>query len=90
MIGSWRRVAQHAMDLLMFYRPDKCRITYYISNDSTGYKIEFPFALIKDITLENGESQPAANGTPPRPGGLLSTRYRSEMRRLRRSTYDRG
>lgn len=59
------------MDLVIFYSPDKACITYYINNDSAGYKIEFPFAYIKDITLESGDSQPAANGTPPRPGGLV-------------------
>lgn len=70
-IGSWRRVGQNAMDLVVFYSPDKACITYYINNDSAGYKIEFPFAFIKDITLESGDAQPAANGAPPRPGGLV-------------------
>lgn len=70
-IGSWRRVGQNAMDLVIFYSPDKACITYYINNDSAGYKIEFPFAFIKDITLESGDQQPAANGAPPRSGGLV-------------------
>jgi len=70
-IGSWRRVGQNAMDLVIFYSPDKACITYYINNDSAGYKIEFPFAFIKDITLESGDSQPAANGAPPRASGLV-------------------
>lgn len=69
-IGSWRRVGQNAMDLVIFYSPDKACITYYINNDSAGYKIEFPFAHIKNITLESGDSQSNANGAPPRPGGL--------------------
>lgn len=59
------------MDLVIFYSPDKACITYYINNDSAGYKIEFPFAFVKDITLESGDSQPAANGQPPRTGGLV-------------------
>lgn len=70
-IGSWRRVGQNAMDLVVFYSPDKACITYYINNDSAGYKIEFPFAFIKDISLESGDTQPATNGTPPRSGGLV-------------------
>ena len=70
-IGSWRRVGQNAMDLVIFYSPDKACITYYINNDSAGYKIEFPFAFIKNITLESGEPTPNANGTPVRPGGLV-------------------
>ena len=59
------------MDLVIFYSPDKACITYYINNDSAGYKIEFPFAYIKHISLETGEPNPNNNGTPPRPGGLL-------------------
>lgn len=59
------------MDLVIFYSPDKACITYYINNDSAGYKIEFPFAYIKDISLETGDAQPSSNGTPPRPGGLV-------------------
>ena len=70
-IGSWRRVGQNAMDLVIFYSPDKACITYYINNDSAGYKIEFPFAFIKNITLESGEPGPNANTNPPRPGGLV-------------------
>ncbi|RVX66917.1 hypothetical protein B0A52_09041 [Exophiala mesophila] len=70
-IGSWRRVGQNAMDLVIFYSPDKACITYYINNDSAGYKIEFPFAYIKSIQLEAGDTVPNANGTPPRPGGLV-------------------
>lgn len=40
------------MDLVIFYSPEKACITYYINNDSAGYKIEFPFAYIKSIELE--------------------------------------
>lgn len=70
-IGTWRRVGQNAMDLVIFYSPDKACITYYINNDSAGYKIEFPFAFIKSIQLEPGDTAPNANGSPPRPGGLV-------------------
>jgi hypothetical protein len=70
-IGSWRRVGQNAMDLVVFYSPDKACLTYYINNDSAGYKIEYPFANIKNITLENGDPSPNATGGPQRPGGLL-------------------
>jgi len=51
-IGSWRRIGQNAMDLVVFYSPEKACITYYINNDSAGYKIEFPFRHIKSIELE--------------------------------------
>ncbi|KAJ9292567.1 transcriptional regulator family: Homeodomain [Paecilomyces variotii] len=70
-IGSWRRVGQNAMDLVIFYSPEKASMTYYINNDSAGYKIEYPFSHIKNITLESGDQTPNANGTPPRPGGLI-------------------
>lgn len=70
-IGSWRRVGQNAMDLVIFYSPDKACITYYINNDSAGYKIEYPFSSIKNITLESGEGSPNSNGIPPRPAGLV-------------------
>ncbi|EKD20451.1 uncharacterized protein L3040_004260 [Drepanopeziza brunnea f. sp. 'multigermtubi'] len=64
-IGSWRRVGQSAMDLIIFYSPDKACMTYYINNDQAGYKIEYPFAFIKNIYLENGDME---SGTP---GGLV-------------------
>jgi hypothetical protein len=59
------------MDLVIFYSPDKACMTYYINNDSAGYKIEYPFAHIKNITLETGDPNPGPNGAPPRPGGLV-------------------
>ena len=58
------------MDLVVFYSPEKACMTYYINNDSAGYKVEYPFSHIKNITLESGES-PQPNGAPPRPGGLV-------------------
>ncbi|KAF2011534.1 hypothetical protein BU24DRAFT_283278 [Aaosphaeria arxii CBS 175.79] len=70
-IGSWRRVGQSAMDLVIFYSPEKCCVTYYINNDSAGYKIEYPFAYIKNITLENGDMTTNAEGASQRPGGLV-------------------
>ncbi|KAF2138707.1 uncharacterized protein K452DRAFT_83386 [Aplosporella prunicola CBS 121167] len=69
-IGSWRRVGQSAMDLVIFYSPEKCCVTYYINNDSAGYKIEYPFSYIKNISLELGD-QNAAEGASQRPGGLI-------------------
>jgi hypothetical protein len=59
------------MDLVIFYSPDKATMTYYINNDSAGYKIEYPFSHIKNVTLEAGDQTPNANGTPQRPGGLV-------------------
>jgi hypothetical protein len=70
-IGSWRRVGQSAMDLVIFYSPEKCCVTYYINNDSAGYKIEYPFSYIKNITLDNGDPISNAEGASQRPGGLV-------------------
>ncbi|KAK1783539.1 hypothetical protein QBC45DRAFT_462284 [Copromyces sp. CBS 386.78] len=54
-IGKWMRVSQNSMDLIIFYSPDKCTMTYYINNDQEGYKIEYPFSYIKNIYLNNGD-----------------------------------
>ncbi|PGG95544.1 hypothetical protein AJ79_09999 [Helicocarpus griseus UAMH5409] len=70
-IGTWRRVGQNSMDLVIFYSPEKACVTYYINNDSAGYKIEYPFSSIKNIVLESGEGAPTADGTAPKPGGLV-------------------
>jgi hypothetical protein len=59
------------MDLVIFYSPEKCCVTYYINNDSAGYKIEYPFSYIKNITLESGDSTTNAEGAAQRPGGLI-------------------
>lgn len=64
-IGSWTRVGQNTMDLIVFYSPDKCTMTYYINNEQAGYKIEYPFAYIKNIFLENNE------GDPNKLGGIV-------------------
>ena len=72
-IGTWRRVGLNAMDLVIFYSPDKACITYYINNDSAGYKIEYPFSAIKHVNLDQGE--PSADGSlqpgQPSSGGLV-------------------
>ncbi|KAL8735981.1 MAG: hypothetical protein Q9166_000543 [cf. Caloplaca sp. 2 TL-2023] len=70
-IGTWRRVGQNAMDLVVFYAPDKACLTYYINNDSAGYKIEYPFSYIKNITLENTGPTEDPSGMPTKPRGLL-------------------
>lgn len=44
------------MDLVVFYSPEKACMTYYINNDSAGYKIEYPFSYIKSIALENPDN----------------------------------
>ncbi|KAG7124709.1 Pyriculol/pyriculariol biosynthesis cluster transcription factor like protein [Verticillium longisporum] len=64
-IGKWTRVSQSTMDLIIFYSPDKCTMTYYINNDQAGYKIEYPFAYIKNMYLENQE------GDPSKPSGIV-------------------
>ncbi len=70
-IGSWRRVGQSAMDLVIFYSPDKACVTYYINNDSAGYKIEYPFSHIRNISLDTGDGVTNAEGASQRPGGLI-------------------
>ena len=59
------------MDLVVFYAPDKACLTYYINNEGAGYKIEYPFAHIKSISLEHGDAAEENNGISPRPRGLL-------------------
>ncbi|ORY71504.1 uncharacterized protein BCR38DRAFT_329819 [Pseudomassariella vexata] len=54
-IGKWTRVGQNTMDLIIFYSPEKCTMTYYINNDQAGYKIEYNFNSIKNVYLENPE-----------------------------------
>lgn len=61
-IGRWMRVGQNAMDLIIFYSPDKCTMTYYINNDQAGYKIEYPFSYIKNIYLNNVEGADQLGG----------------------------
>lgn len=61
-IGKWTRVGQNTMDLIIFYSPDKCTMTYYINNEQAGYKIEYPFSHIKNIFLENNEGDPTKLG----------------------------
>ncbi|EZF75935.1 hypothetical protein H105_02641 [Trichophyton soudanense CBS 452.61] len=70
-IGTWRRVGQNTMDLVIFYSPDQACMTYYINNDSAGYKIEYPFSSIKNIILEPGDPVPPMDGAIPRSGGLV-------------------
>ena len=59
------------MDLVVFYAPDKACLTYYINNEGAGYKIEYPFAYIKNITLEYGDPAEETSGMPMGPRGLL-------------------
>jgi hypothetical protein len=59
------------MDLVIFYSPEKACITYYINNDSAGYKIEYPFSYIKNITLESGDLSNGGLGNGQKPGGLV-------------------
>ena len=59
------------MDLVVFYAPDKACLTYYINNEGAGYKIEYPFAAIKNITLENNDSLDDAGMMAQRPRGIL-------------------
>ncbi|KAK9770447.1 putative Homeobox domain-containing protein [Seiridium cardinale] len=64
-IGKWTRVGQNTMDLIIFYSPEKCTMTYYINNEQAGYKIEYHFSAIKNIYLDNPE------GDPSKPAGIV-------------------
>lgn len=55
----------------MFYSPAKSMFTYYINADSSGFKIEYPFSSIKNVTLDNGDASAGAEGASQRPGGLI-------------------
>ncbi|KAI1115618.1 homeobox domain-containing protein [Nemania sp. NC0429] len=61
-IGKWMRVGQNTMDLIIFYSPEKCTMTYYINNDQTGYKLEYNFNAIKNIFLDNVEGEGKLGG----------------------------
>ncbi|EHA52524.1 Transcription elongation factor SPT4 [Pyricularia oryzae] len=63
-IGKWTRVGQNTMDLIVFYSPDKCTMTYYINNEQAGYKIEYHFSCIKSICVENADD-------PTKVGGIV-------------------
>ena len=41
------------MDLVCYFSPMEGRFTYYINNSSTGFKIEFPVAYIRQVKLEH-------------------------------------
>ncbi|KOS17124.1 Homeobox protein HOY1 [Escovopsis weberi] len=55
-IGKWTRVGQNTMDLIIFYSPAKCTMTYYIHSEQAGFKIEYPFSYIKNIWLDGGDT----------------------------------
>lgn len=59
------------MDLVIFYSPEKASITYYINSDSAGYKIEYPFAHIRSLTLQGDTNHPEMELHGPRPAGLV-------------------
>jgi len=59
------------MDLIIFYSPEKACVTYYINNDSAGYKIEYPFAWIKNVNLVQGEVPNGADALSQRMGSLV-------------------
>ncbi|KAK2590484.1 hypothetical protein QQS21_011833 [Conoideocrella luteorostrata] len=61
-IGKWIRVRQHSIDLSVSYSPQECTMTYYINNEQARYKVEYPFWHIKNIWLENRDSDPNTMG----------------------------
>lgn len=71
-IGTWNRAKQNTMDLVVFYVLEKACLTYYIHNDSDGYKIEYPFSYIKNIKLETS-NVPSNNPLEQKQGHLVIT-----------------
>lgn len=55
-IGSWKRIGQTQLDLVVFYSPVKAMMTYYIQADGSGFRIEYPFSHIESLTLDNGDN----------------------------------
>ena len=45
--------------------------TYYINADASGFKIEYPFSAIKNITLDTGDASAGVEGASQRSGGLI-------------------
>lgn len=45
-------------------------VTYYINAEASGFKIEYPFSSIKNITLDAGDASIAAEGATQPSGGL--------------------
>ena len=58
------------MDLIIFYSPEKACVTYYINNDAAGYKIEYPFGWIRNISLVQGDVNSAVEGASQQLGSL--------------------
>ncbi|KAI5289167.1 hypothetical protein KEM52_000887 [Ascosphaera acerosa] len=69
-IGKWRRIGQNFMDLVVFCSPDKASMTYYIHNDSAGYKIEYPFSAIRNILLTSPDAKHNVGGSSGMQEGL--------------------
>lgn len=70
-IGTWRRVGQTQLDLVIFYSPTKSMVTYYIQAENTGFRIEYPFSSIKSISLDGGEKSSDAEGGSSEDGSIV-------------------
>lgn len=64
-------MSQTALDLVVFYSPAKSVFTYYINADSSGFKIEYPFSAIKNISLDSSDTSNNADGSTHGSGGLI-------------------
>ncbi|KAI5282095.1 hypothetical protein KEM54_002985, partial [Ascosphaera aggregata] len=69
--ASSGKTSQNFMDLVIFCSPDKACMTYYIHNDSAGYKIEYPFSAIRNIVLESPDASQNVPGAPAMHEGLV-------------------
>lgn len=64
-IGSWYRKMQNHMDLVVFYSPEKACVTYYFNVEQSGFKIEYPFSYIKNITVDRNAGLVVELNRPP-------------------------
>lgn len=70
-IGTWTRIGQTQLDLLVFYSPAKSMMTYFIQANGSHFKIEYPFSSIKNIILNPGDISSNAEGASNHAGGLI-------------------
>ncbi|BFZ54052.1 hypothetical protein PYCC9005_001083 [Savitreella phatthalungensis] len=59
-IGTWRRVACNAMDLVCYWSQGDPRFTHYINSGAAGFKIEFSIGSVQKIELLAVQAAPGA------------------------------
>lgn len=51
-IGTWRRVACTATDLICYFAQNDPKFTYYINSGEAGFKLQYPIAAVTKIDLK--------------------------------------